>query len=585
MRLAQLILFVTGGLFFLESCQRELSCEGCRDNNRPPVAVAGADQRLRLPVDSVLLDGTASSDPDGKIIEWRWRKLSGPASFGIISPASEKTVVKSLIAGIYLFELKVADDKGLSATDTVQVLVDDPGVNQPPVANAGNDTTIKMPASTATLDGSRSVDPDGNIASYTWTKIAGPSSATIANASVVITQVSNLVEGVYEFELKVTDAGALFSKDTVKVTVTGLTSIVDCYGNVRPRVDAGLKQLGSLSIARQGIAVAAAGGKILFAGGISGSYSGSVQVYSRVDIYDVASNQWSTAELSEARTGMGVAVLNNRVYFGGGEKVGSFSSRVDIYDATTNSWTKAELSGRRSHSAGAAAGTKVLFAGGMGTNDSAPPVDIYDVVTLTWTVDSLRNRNTKTIIGDAGIAATTIGNKIYFAGNASDWFGWDFGSITSTINIYDAVSNTWSLSDLSIPRGFMASIAVNNKIFWAGGVNDQSNNYTNLVEIRDVNSGSSSYSCLSSPNAFFSAVKKDNKIVFFTLAPNMLVQWPNTIWRREFDIYDISTNSWAIGVLPVSMGSTQIISVDNVIYLAGGIVDGSLSDKVWKLEF
>ena len=45
-----------------------------------------------------------------------------------------------------------------------------------------------------------------------WTKISGPSSFNIANANAVQTQVTNLVEGVYQFELKVTDAVDCFQK-------------------------------------------------------------------------------------------------------------------------------------------------------------------------------------------------------------------------------------------------------------------------------------------------------------------------------------------------------------------------------------
>jgi hypothetical protein len=91
--------------------------------------------------------------------------------------------------------------------------------NRTPVANAGQDQNITLPASSVTLNGSSSSDPDNNIAGYQWTKIAGPSSSVILNASSIQTPVNNLVQGVYQFELKVTDAGGLFDRDTVQVTV------------------------------------------------------------------------------------------------------------------------------------------------------------------------------------------------------------------------------------------------------------------------------------------------------------------------------------------------------------------------------
>lgn len=57
--------------------------------------------------------------------------------------------------------------------------------NHPPIANAGNDTTITFPYNTVNMDGSRSTDPDNNITSYQWTKIAGPSSSAITNGNDV----------------------------------------------------------------------------------------------------------------------------------------------------------------------------------------------------------------------------------------------------------------------------------------------------------------------------------------------------------------------------------------------------------------
>jgi hypothetical protein len=51
-------------------CKRELSCEGCNQNNQSGLAIAGPDVIITLPMDSVLLDGRGSSDPDGKISAW-----------------------------------------------------------------------------------------------------------------------------------------------------------------------------------------------------------------------------------------------------------------------------------------------------------------------------------------------------------------------------------------------------------------------------------------------------------------------------------------------------------------------------------
>lgn len=126
-----------------------------------------------------------------------------------------------------------------------------PPPNHLPIANAGNDTTIVAPANTVNVDGSASTDPDNNITSYLWTKISGPVSFSIANAGTVKTQITNLIEGVYQLELKVLDAGGLFAKDTVTITVSPGPSIaiqwqkafggtrVDIAQSIQPTSDGG----------------------------------------------------------------------------------------------------------------------------------------------------------------------------------------------------------------------------------------------------------------------------------------------------------------------------------------------------------
>ena len=215
-----IIFLALSEILLFNSCEKEFSCEGCINGNKPPIPVAGPDQVITLPTDSILLDGSASNDPDGTISVWLWKKISGPATFNIANITTAKTIVRNLDTGIYKFELKVTDDKNLSAIDTVQITVTDRmPTNRAPVANAGGDQTITLPTNSVNLDGSASSDPDNNISAYVWIKISGPSSFNITNTNATQTQVTNLVEGVYQFELKVTDAGGLSSKDTMQVTV------------------------------------------------------------------------------------------------------------------------------------------------------------------------------------------------------------------------------------------------------------------------------------------------------------------------------------------------------------------------------
>ena len=96
---------------------------------------------------------------------------------------------------------------GLFSKDTMQVIVNAAvPTNHPPFASAVSPVIIYLPTNTVYLNGVNSYDPDHDIISYSWTKISGPSSFNITNSNAAQPQVTNLVEGVYLFELKVTDA-------------------------------------------------------------------------------------------------------------------------------------------------------------------------------------------------------------------------------------------------------------------------------------------------------------------------------------------------------------------------------------------
>src|SRR5687767_8932562 len=70
--------------------------------NKPPVALAGSNQSIYLPVDTVLLDGSGSTD-DARIATYLWTKISGPSPTTIENRASAKTIVRGLMEGIYAF--------------------------------------------------------------------------------------------------------------------------------------------------------------------------------------------------------------------------------------------------------------------------------------------------------------------------------------------------------------------------------------------------------------------------------------------------------------------------------------------------
>ena len=214
------------------SCKKEFSCENCNRSlptiNRPPVAIAFLDSLNSLPPDSKFVTAKNSSDPDGVIVSYKWSKISGPAPYTIVTPLSFQTIISNLVQGTYWFELTVTDNDGLTAKDTVQVIVKALPVNAQLRADAGADQTITLPLDSTYLDGSGS-SPNGFTSSsptiFRWTTIAGPTQyvlnappipASLAKTTVVA---NGLVPGVYLFTFTVTVIGVGSVTDTVKVTV------------------------------------------------------------------------------------------------------------------------------------------------------------------------------------------------------------------------------------------------------------------------------------------------------------------------------------------------------------------------------
>jgi hypothetical protein len=195
--------------------------------NSPPVANAGLTQSVELPTDSTYLDGTSSTDPDGAITEWHWSQVSGPASVNIINADFARAVVKKLVMGSYSFELKVKDDGGLTKTTVVRV-----NVGHTPIARVGPDTTIVavscgVQSLSAILNGSATSDADNDINSYSWRQISGPRQTSFSNDHTATTTVNDLRIGQYRFELMVSDAVGLFSRDTITVRVDSSLSGYD----------------------------------------------------------------------------------------------------------------------------------------------------------------------------------------------------------------------------------------------------------------------------------------------------------------------------------------------------------------------
>ena len=208
--------------------------------NQAPLARAGTDATITLPVNSYSLNGAASADPDGSILKYEWKQVSGPSTASIALPNSAITTAGNLVQGNYVFKLWIWDNQYEPSSDDVSITVlaapvQTSGVNQLPVANAGSDLSVS--GTVANLNGSASYDADGSIIKYLWTKESGPTQFAFANANAATTSVSNLVAGTYTFRLTIWDNKYEPSFDRVVVTVTASAAPVPI--NLAPVAKAG----------------------------------------------------------------------------------------------------------------------------------------------------------------------------------------------------------------------------------------------------------------------------------------------------------------------------------------------------------
>ncbi|MEK7561126.1 MAG: S8 family serine peptidase [Patescibacteria group bacterium] len=185
--------------------------------NDPPVANAGPDS-IASDADNngqqnVILDGSASYDPDGTITAYSWKED------GIVL-GTTAVLSHAFAVGAHTVTLIVTDNASVESQDNVIVTVRS---NQAPTASAGPDRT-NIAGSAITLDGSASSDPDGAIVRYDWD--FGDGTTAEGNAIVNHTYVTI---GTYTAVLTVTDNGGTTARDEALITVTEQPPIVTVF--------------------------------------------------------------------------------------------------------------------------------------------------------------------------------------------------------------------------------------------------------------------------------------------------------------------------------------------------------------------
>ncbi len=184
--------------------------------NSPPVSDAGPDQTRGL-TETVVLDGSGSSDPDNDELSYQWSFTSRPEGSAAVLDGADTVSPQFVVdvAGTYIVQLVVHDGAESSAPDTMQVSTE----NSAPVADAGPDATAFV-GDTVSLDGSGSYDVDGDPLEYLWHFVSRPpvSEAVLLDGGTVSPRFQVDASGEYVLRLVVNDGIRTGEADTVTVS-------------------------------------------------------------------------------------------------------------------------------------------------------------------------------------------------------------------------------------------------------------------------------------------------------------------------------------------------------------------------------
>ncbi|XP_016428114.1 dyslexia-associated protein KIAA0319-like isoform X3 [Sinocyclocheilus rhinocerous] len=187
--------------------------------NKAPVAITGPDRQLLLPVNSITLNGSDSTD-DQAVISYQWDMISGPPGLKIKDANKAVAIATGLRSGNYKFRLTVTDQQGETDSAVLTITIKEAKI-LPLVAHASGSHTLTLPSNSLVLRGSVSNSGTANV-SFLWVRDEqSPAAGDVLYGSdhEAFLYLANLVEGTYLFQLRVTDVQGRSSMATATVEV------------------------------------------------------------------------------------------------------------------------------------------------------------------------------------------------------------------------------------------------------------------------------------------------------------------------------------------------------------------------------
>ena len=202
--------------------------------NVAPTANPGASQNVLVGA-VVSMDGSASKDPDGGTLTFKWTLIGKPVGSAATLTNSSYPNPKFTadLAGNYVLSLVVNDGKKDSAVASVSVTA--ATANAAPVANAGSNQNVTI-GSTVTLDGTASSDANNDSLTYKWTLQSKPS-----NSSATLSSLTS-AKPTFKADLAGTYVATLVVNDGKANSDVAVVSVLASVANSLPVAKAGATQ-------------------------------------------------------------------------------------------------------------------------------------------------------------------------------------------------------------------------------------------------------------------------------------------------------------------------------------------------------
>ncbi len=291
-----------------------------------------------------------------------------------------------------------------------------------------------------------------------------------------------------------------------------------------------------------------------------------------------AENEWTViAPMPTARGGLGVAVVNGKIYAIGGLNNNTHLAVNEEYNPVTNTWTsRAPMPTARSGFAIAVYQEKIYCIGGT-VGDSSNLVsgftgvnEVYDPDKNTWETRASMPTHR------ADLCASVVNGEIYLIGGKEYWGANPFYHELDVNEVYNPETDSWvTRSPMPIPAFGYASEVVDDTIYVIGGAREFQEQLgaltaigANQVFYAKNNTWSSRASL---PVAMSHAAACVTTGVTAPRRIYVVGGFDQTNYSNATHVYDFERDVWSSGALmPTARAYLGLTVVNEVLYAIGG---------------